>query len=165
MARPPLERRVSILEEKVEHLEQLPARIDAIELQIVQLRAEMRGEFLALRQEIIGGDEETRGEMRTGFEVVRKEFGTVRKEIVAGDDETRREMRAGFESLRKDIVAGDQETRAEMRAEMRAGFEALRNDIVTGDEETRRFMRVLYEDLVERIATIGSVMPPRRPKR
>ena len=88
MVGPPLEGRVSILEEKVGSLEQLPARVDALELQIQQLRGEMRAEFSATRQEI-----------------------------------------------------------------------------VAGDEETRRFMRVLYEDLVARIATIGSATPPRRPKR
>ncbi len=33
--------------------------------------------------------------------------------------------------------------------------ESLRAEIRKGDEDTRRFMRVLYEDLVDRIKTIG----------
>jgi uncharacterized protein YPO0396 len=99
MARPPLERRVSILEEKVEHLEKLPARMDAIELQIVQLRTEMRGEFSTVRQEIVAGDTELRKEMHAGFESLRKEFEPLRKEIVAGDQETRRFMRVLYEDL------------------------------------------------------------------
>ena len=50
-----LERRVPELE-----LETLPDRITAVELQIVQLRTEMRGEFSAVREETRSGDEETR---------------------------------------------------------------------------------------------------------
>jgi hypothetical protein len=34
----------------------------------------------------------------------------------------------------------------------------LRDEIRTGDEETRRLMRVLHEDLVERIKTVGEAM-------
>jgi len=66
MTEPTLTRRVEILEHKVQTLETLPARVEAVELQIVQLRDEMRGEFAALRQEfraeIRGGDEQLRAE-------------------------------------------------------------------------------------------------------
>ena len=34
----------------------------------------------------------------------------------------------------------------------------LRDEIRTGDEETRRLMRVLHEDLVERIKTVGEAI-------
>ena len=108
MTRPPLERRVSILEGKVDHLEKLPVRIDALELQIVQLRTEIRGECSAFREGIITGDAENRAEMRAGFEALHEK-------IIAGDAETRAEMRAGFETLRKEIVAGNEGTRRYMR--------------------------------------------------
>ena len=61
-----------------------------------------------------------------------------------------------------------------LREEMRAGFEAVerRFDVLEqrmeqGFEETRRHARVLYEDLVSRIATIGEGQPAptRRPRR
>ena len=61
-----------------------------------------------------------------------------------------------------------------LREEMRAGFEAVerRFDVLEqrmeqGFEETRRHARVLYEDLVSRIATIGEGQPEptRRPRR
>ena len=78
----PLTRRVEILAEKVERLERLPARIDNLEVQILQCREEVRAECSATRAEFIAR-------------------------------------------------------------------------IAEGDEETRRFMRVLHEDLVARIATIG----------
>ena len=55
-----IESRVDRLERRVTDLETLPDRITAIESQIVQLRAEMRGEFSAVREEIRSGDEETR---------------------------------------------------------------------------------------------------------
>ena len=74
--------RVAILEQQVEQLESLPARMAAVELQILQLREEMRAEFSAVRQE-------------------------------------------------------------------------LRAEIRQGDEETRRYMRVLHEEVIARIATLG----------
>ena len=43
----------------------------------------------------------------------------------------------------------------QLRDEVRAEFSTTRADARAGDEETRRYMRVLFEDLVERIKTIG----------
>ena len=77
-------------------LEELPARIDDLTLQISQLREEMRGEFAAVR-----------GEMDSGF-------AAVRAEMHAGDEEARR-------ALREEIRAGDEETRRVLRDQIRAG--------------------------------------------
>ena len=82
--------RVESLESRVIVLEQLPEKLDALALQISQMRNEMRGEFSALRSEIRTGDEETRR--------------VLRDEIRAGDEETRR-------ILRDEIRAGDEESR------------------------------------------------------
>jgi len=67
----------------------------------------------------------------------------------------REEMRAGFEDMRARFEAVDRR------------FEALEQRMVQGFEETRRHARVLYEDLVTRIATIGEGGPasPRRARR
>ena len=62
--------RIEILERKVEILERLPERVTAVELQLVQLRDEMRAEFSATRAEIRAGDEETRRFMRVLHEEV-----------------------------------------------------------------------------------------------
>lgn len=66
--------RVGILEKKVEVLETLPGRVTAVEVQLVQLRDEMRAEFSAtrgqLRAEIHAGDGETRRQMRVLHEEV-----------------------------------------------------------------------------------------------
>lgn len=88
-----LTRRVEILEEKVESLERLPARVDALELQFLQFREEVRVEFSA--------------------------------------------------------------TRAELRAEIQGVETRLTALIREGDEETRRYMRVLHEDVIAGMATIG----------
>jgi hypothetical protein len=118
----PLNRRVQILEEKVERLEQLPARIDSIELQILHLRDEVRIEFSEIREE-----------MREGLDGVR--------------DGLRDEMRELHSEAIARIALTEQALLHEMgHLDERA---ALR------DAETRRVMRVLYEDLVDRIATLG----------
>jgi vacuolar-type H+-ATPase subunit H len=65
-----LTERVEVLEMKVGSLEELPARMSAVESQIVQLRNEMRGEFSAVRQEMRALNEETRSEMRMLHEEV-----------------------------------------------------------------------------------------------
>ena len=63
MAQQTLADRVGIIERKVTSLEKLPARMDALELQILQFREEVRVEFSAVRTEMKAGDEETRREI------------------------------------------------------------------------------------------------------
>ena len=71
--------RVDRLEQRVTELERLPDRMSALELQIVQLRAEMREEFSAVRQEIREGDEETRRFMRVLHEEVIGRIATMKE--------------------------------------------------------------------------------------
>ena len=80
MARQVLETRVASLERRVTTLEQLPERMDRLESQILQLRAEMRDEFSAVGAEMATGEEETRR--------------TLGEEVRASDEETRRVLRA-----------------------------------------------------------------------
>jgi hypothetical protein len=146
--------RVEILERNVELFEALPARVSALESQIVQLRSEMRDEFAAVR-----------GEMRAGFLAVRDEFAAVRGEMRAGflavRDEfaaVRGEMHAGFLAARDEFSA----VRGEMAGMRDSLLTVLRAEIREGDEETRRYMRVLHEDLVARIALLQKGRPPRK---
>src|SRR5439155_14161018 len=60
----PLENRVERLEQRVTILEQLPARVEGLAVEISQLRDEMRAEFSAVRDEIRAGDDETRRQVR-----------------------------------------------------------------------------------------------------
>ena len=45
--------------------------------------------------------------------------------------------------------------RTEVTAEFSATRDTLRAEIKAGDEETRRYMRVLHEEVISRIKTIG----------
>ena len=85
MNAPSLEDRMDNLERIVEPLRGLPDRVTALEVQVVQLRTEMRGEFSAVQIEMRAGDEETRR--------------TLRDEIRAGDEETRRALRDEIAAL------------------------------------------------------------------
>jgi F0F1-type ATP synthase membrane subunit b/b' len=138
MAEKSLEERVNMLERGVEILEQLPDRVTALEVQIVELRGEMRAEFSATRAEAREGDERV--------------IQTLREEIRAGDERV-------IQTLREEIRAGDEHVVQTLRQEIHAGDEhvvqTLRREIRAGDEETRRFMRILHEDLVERIEILG----------
>ena len=74
----------------MEVLERLPERVSAVELQLVQLRDEMRAEFSATR----ASDDETRRLLRDGEE-------ETRRLLREGDEETRRYMRI----LHEDVIA------------------------------------------------------------
>ena len=138
--------RVESLESRVTVLEQLPGKLDALALQISQMREEIRAEFSAVHTEIRAGDEETRR--------------VLRDEIRAGDEETRR-------VLRDEIRAGDEETRRVLRDEIRAGDEetrrVLRGEIRAGDEESRHQARALHEDVISRIALMQEGHQHERP--
>ena len=80
-----LTNRMEIVEQEMAGLEVLPERMTALELQVLQLREEMRAEFSV-----------TRGEMRSGDEEIQR---SLREEIRAGDEETRNQLRAGIGAL------------------------------------------------------------------
>ena len=79
--------RVESLESRVIVLEQLPEKLDALALQISQMRNEMRGEFSALRSEIRTGDEETRrvlrDEIRAGDERVMTQARVLHEDAIS----------------------------------------------------------------------------------
>src|SRR5438552_1403571 len=95
--------RVWILERKVEVLETVPARVTAVELQLLQLRDEMRGEFSAIRGD--AGADVTLSGLRDEIREMRGGAGPdvtlsgLRDEIRAGDDDTRRYMRVLHEEV------------------------------------------------------------------
>ena len=136
----------------MEALETLPDRMTRVELQLVQLRDEMRAEFSAIRG--VGGQGLTlvglRDEMRAEFAAIRGNAGAgvalsgLRRAIQDSEENTLR-------VLRDEIRAGDEETRRSLREEIR-----------TGDEETRRYMRMLHEDVIARLAIIQEGRPPRK---
>ncbi len=72
-------------------LEELPGRVTAVELQIVQLRTEMRAGFSAIEQRLQGHDQR--------FEAMDQRFDAVERQIRKGDEETRRYMRVLHEEV------------------------------------------------------------------
>ena len=68
--------RVTLLEQRVEDPASLPARVTAVELQILQLRQEMRTEFSGVRQEL-------RAEIRQGDEQTRRYMRVLHEEVIA----------------------------------------------------------------------------------
>jgi hypothetical protein len=78
-----LERRVEILEENMEQLRDVPARLSAVESQIAQLRTEMRAGFTALRDEMRGGDEALRVEMRTLNNETKTQMRVLHEEVIS----------------------------------------------------------------------------------
>lgn len=75
--------RVDSIEDRMSTLEELPARMDRFESQLLELREEMRGEFSALQTglqaEIRAGDEETRRYMRVLHEDVIARFALLQE--------------------------------------------------------------------------------------
>ena len=94
MPNPGLVPRVEILEGKVEELAGLPDRMVALELQIVQFRAEVHAEFSATREEL-------RQEFRQAIATLatKAELEQLRAEMREGDEETRRLMRVLHEEV------------------------------------------------------------------
>ena len=138
MPEPNLTERVAFLERKVRDLEALPARMAGVELQIVQLREEMRVEFSAVRQDIAG----------------------VREEIAGVRGDLRGELQTTAEALRKEIREGDEETRREMRTLN----EELRREMHEMNDETVRHMRVLHQEVLTRIAMTREGRRPNKRK-
>ena len=132
MGEPTLADRVEVLESKVEDLEKLPARLDSLELQILQFGGEVRAEFSALRTQIsgveggLGGEMRTleeglRGEMRTLEERLRGEMGTLqeglRGEMRELNDQTNTHLRVLHEEVLSRIaLLGEGTTRCKRQS-------------------------------------------------
>ena len=142
MPSPGLVRRVEILEGKVLTLADLPDRMAALELQIVQFRAEFHAEFSAFCQEL---DQELRQELRL-------QLGQAVATLA-----TKAELGQAIATLATKAELGQ----AVATLATRADLEQLRAEMVEGNEETRRFMRVLHEEVMSRMAQLGEGRPAR----
>jgi hypothetical protein len=160
MPEPNLADRVEILEQKVRILETLPPRMEAVAWQIIQLRKEMSVEFRSVRDEIRAvdaglGDEIRAVDARLGDEIRAVDAG-LRDEIRAVDAGLRDEIRAVDAGLRQAIRAVDVGLRVEMETREASLLEKIRAEIRDGDEQTRTYMRVLHEEVISKIATLGA---------
>lgn len=97
-----VENRLERLERRVTTLEELPERIDRLELQILHFREEVRVEFSAVRDEIRTGDEVTRRVLR---EDIREGNTMIVTTLVEQIEEVRRHGRVMFAELISRISA------------------------------------------------------------
>jgi hypothetical protein len=116
-----------MLEEQMQALRDLPARVSGVESQILQLREEMQVGFSAIRTEF-------RGELHELGAALRAEMHGMRDDLRAEMHEMRDDLRAEMHGMRDDL-----------RAEMQGMRNELRADIVTANLETQNLMRVLHE--------------------
>ena len=79
MPHPPLARRVEILEEKVDALSLLPARVAVVETQLVAIR----GDINSLRVEMSTMRDELRAEIRTGDEETRRHMRVLHEDVIS----------------------------------------------------------------------------------
>jgi hypothetical protein len=99
---------VTRLEEQMQELRELPARVAGVELQIVQLRHEMQEAFSATRSEFGGKVDGLHGRMDGLRDELRTEMHGIR-------DELRTETHGIRDELLAEIRLGDQATRDFMR--------------------------------------------------
>jgi signal transduction histidine kinase len=111
--------RIHVLEQKVAALEELPARMDRVELQILQFREEVRAEFSTVRNEMRG----------MGQELIAVIHET--------NEQTRSELRREMQELSTDLRHDMQDLSTDLRREMRVLYEDLKSTIRTLGEGRR----------------------------
>jgi len=116
----------------------LAGRIDTVEHRMDSMELRWDESFAALRTQILQSDCETREAI----------LATLRGEVVGEFSAMRTEVAGEFSTLRTE-VAGE-------FSMQRAHFETA---LANGQDETRRYMKVLYEDILSRIALLGEGRP------
>jgi len=102
-----LEDRVALLENEMQALRDLPARVTSLEGQMVQFLAEVRAEFSATREQL-------RQDIRVEFNGLRSEVDGLRGEFNGLRNEFNG-LRAQCNGLRNDVVTKLDERGAQMR--------------------------------------------------
>lgn len=121
-----LEQRVAALEQQVHEWRELPDRVDRLELQIMQLRDEMRVEFSAIRSEL-------REDIRIGVEESQNLAKLLHADAIQATADVREDVMGRLLVLRNELSA----------------------EIRDGNAETRAFMRALHQETLTMIATMG----------
>ena len=83
MSQQTLTNRVGMVEHRMQSLEELPARVSALGLQISQFREEVRLDFSAVRGEIQSLGETLRTEMRVGDEETRRQMRVLHEDVIS----------------------------------------------------------------------------------
>ena len=124
------------LEQRVTTLEELPARLDALTLQISQLRGEMHAEFSA-----------THAEMRALHTFTARSID---------------ELRAHTMTLHEDVLERIRLTNQYTQTQMRALNEDTQTRMRAVNEDTQTQMRILHEDVIARLTMLHEGRPRRK---
>ena len=136
--------RIEMGEHRMDSMEErLDTSFALLSSQILQSRRETNDAILATRADLSGDITALRTEMSGEFAVVRTEMSGTRSEF-AGE----------FSAVRSEMSA--------MRGETQDRFEKLETTLAAGLKDARHYMKLLYEDLVSRIALLGDAWPPRQ---
>ena len=112
-----IERRVETLERRVTKLEKIPAMVEGVTGQILQLRAEMASEFSAVRREARAAEKKLRHEIGRMHEHEMKEI------IDRGDN-----LANGIITVRQELHGFREEMRSEMH-EVRSAIDEVRSGL------------------------------------
>jgi prolyl-tRNA synthetase len=127
----------------------LAGRIDTVEQRMDSMELHWDASFAALSRQILQSNCETREAI----------LATLRGEVAGEFATTRAEVAGEFATMRAEVAGEFATMRAEVAGEFamqRAHFETALAD---GQDETRRYMKVLYEDILSRIALLGEARP------
>ena len=149
----------------------LAGRIDTVERRMDSIELRWDASFAELSTQILRSNRETReailatlrGEVAGEFSAMRAdmagEFSAMRAEVAGEFSAMRADMAGEFSAVRAEVAGEFSAMRADMAGEfsaVRAHFESV---VADGESETRRYMRVLYEDILSRIALLGEGRP------
>ena len=149
----------------------LAGRIDTVEHRMDSMELRWDESFAVLRTQILQSDCETReailatlrGEVAGEFSAMRTEvageFSAMRTEVAGEFSAMRTEVAEKFSAMQTEVAEKFSAMRTEVAGEFsmqRAHFETA---LANGQDETRRYMKVLYEDILSRIALLGEGRP------
>jgi hypothetical protein len=127
----------------------LAGRIDTVERRMDSIELRWDASFAELSTQILRSNRETREAI----------LATLRGEVAGEFSGMRADMAGEFSAVRAEVAGEFSAMRADMAGEfsaVRAHFESV---VADGESETRRYMRVLYEDILSRIALLGEGRP------
>jgi hypothetical protein len=113
-----VENRLERLYRRVTTLEEMPERIDRLELQMLQLRGEMRAEFSAVRTEIRDGDAMVVTAVIEQIEEARRHTSVLFEDGIGRIAVVGEGLEANIEGLKAEL-------RAALQADIRATFEDI----------------------------------------
>ena len=131
-----LEQRVTMLEQQMQQLKDLPGRVERVESQILQLRTEMKDGFSAIRSDLRAELHGVEAGLRTELHGVRD---ALRSELHEFRDSLRGEMR-------------------ELRDALRGEMSELREDIRIGVEESQNLAKGLHAEAMQAVANVETAL-------